>query len=353
MAQADTLVEPPVAWDLRGQRYREEGISVLEPFEGYWVNNLTNSVLTLRIPPVEEMVVDPTSALGPFTACDKDEKDAGDSWSIRIAATCLGACDLYNFAGVKPDGKATWDRHDRTEPPMSPGKSISLYFPHPDWSRRPGNYARDIRCEQGSISGNTPGMTTISGEISGLSWSFEISKNFTDDPAGDEITLQFDEIDDIPVDAEVLLIDLSLSKAIDLKVENTYVYRLARRDPVTKAGDTRFVLLVGSSEFVESEKEELTVPPTSTFLHQNYPNPFNPSTVIRYEIAKASEVAISIYDVKGSLVTVLYRGRRGPGRYEEVWESRNSLGVEVTSGVYFYRLVAGGYIRTRKMVLLR
>jgi hypothetical protein len=196
-------------------------------------------------------------------------------------------------------------------------------------------------------------MTGITAEISGFSWSFDISKNFTDEPAGDEITLQFDGIDDIPVDADVLLVDLTLSKAIDLQMENTYVYRLARRDPVKKAGDARFVLLVGSSEFVESEKEELTVPPASTVLHQNYPNPFNPSTVIRYEIAKACEVAISIYDVKGSLITVLYRGRRGPGRYEAVWEGRNSLGVDVTSGVYFYRLVAVDFVRTKKMVLLR
>lgn len=94
-------------------------------------------------------------------------------------------------------------------------------------------------------------------------------------------------------------------------------------------------------------------PPTANRLYQCYPNPFNAGTRIAFDISKPAEVSLRIYDVAGHLVHVLVEKRHEPGRYEEVWDGRDSKGNEVASGVYFYRLTAGSFTESKKIVLLR
>jgi hypothetical protein len=88
-------------------------------------------------------------------------------------------------------------------------------------------------------------------------------------------------------------------------------------------------------------------------LAQNFPNPFNPVTRIRYEIEASATVALRIYDVEGRLVRRLAGGYRAQGRHEELWDGRDGRGRAVASGIYYYRLDAGSFTETRKMVLLR
>jgi len=88
-------------------------------------------------------------------------------------------------------------------------------------------------------------------------------------------------------------------------------------------------------------------------LDQNYPNPFNPTTTIRFTLSEPSDVLLAVYDVSGALVRVLERGAKPSGTFETEWDGRNTSGAEVTSGVYFYRLTAGSFSETRKMVLLK
>lgn len=80
-------------------------------------------------------------------------------------------------------------------------------------------------------------------------------------------------------------------------------------------------------------------------LQQNYPNPFNPSTTIKYQLPKSTEVRLSVFDVLGREVSVLVNERRGAGVHEVKCEGSN-----LASGVYFYRLHAGGFVQTKKLV---
>jgi hypothetical protein len=95
--------------------------------------------------------------------------------------------------------------------------------------------------------------------------------------------------------------------------------------------------------------------PSSLSLYQNCPNPLNPSTTIRYSIPDGPglDTKIEVYNLRGALVKVLVDKVRGPGEYEVVWNGKDSSGREVPSGVYFYRLRAGGETLVKKMVVLR
>jgi hypothetical protein len=98
---------------------------------------------------------------------------------------------------------------------------------------------------------------------------------------------------------------------------------------------------------------ELKVP-VKLALYQNVPNPFNPTTVIRYDVpAQGARVSLAIYDVGGHLVRTLVDGSQTPGVKSVTWDGRDSRGTSVSSGIYFYRLRAGGEVITRKMVLIK
>jgi hypothetical protein len=88
-------------------------------------------------------------------------------------------------------------------------------------------------------------------------------------------------------------------------------------------------------------------------LYQNYPNPFNPQTTIAFRLTEPTHVSLEVFDASGGLVRTLIDGRRGKGEQREVWNGTDDGGRATASGIYFYRLRAGSFIETRKMVLLR
>ena len=87
-------------------------------------------------------------------------------------------------------------------------------------------------------------------------------------------------------------------------------------------------------------------------LDQNYPNPFNPSTQIRYNLEKAGMVSLKVFDVLGREVVTLVNDRQETGSYSVTFDAAQS-GRTLSSGVYFYRLEAGSYVSTHKMMLLK
>ncbi|MCH8303919.1 MAG: T9SS type A sorting domain-containing protein [Candidatus Marinimicrobia bacterium] len=93
--------------------------------------------------------------------------------------------------------------------------------------------------------------------------------------------------------------------------------------------------------------------PREFSLGQNYPNPFNPSTSIMYDVPLTSNVSLIIYDILGRNVRTLLNEQRNAGSYSVEWDGKNSNGLLVTSGIYFYRLEAGEFAVTKKMVLLK
>ena len=104
-----------------------------------------------------------------------------------------------------------------------------------------------------------------------------------------------------------------------------------------------------SSEFaVIYSVERVPGVPSEYGLEQNYPNPFNPRTVVSSQLPVASHVKLVVYDVLGREVGLLVNEGRAAGSYQDSFD-----GSGLASGVYFYRLTAGSFVQSRKMVLVR
>ena len=88
--------------------------------------------------------------------------------------------------------------------------------------------------------------------------------------------------------------------------------------------------------------------PSDYSLGQNYPNPFNSSSDIRYQISDIRHVRLTVYDLLGREVAVLVDEKKAPGTYEVRFDASG-----LASGVYLYRLTAGSFVQTRKMLLLQ
>ena len=94
--------------------------------------------------------------------------------------------------------------------------------------------------------------------------------------------------------------------------------------------------------------------PLVNALAQNFPNPFNPETTIRFDLAEAATVTVTVYDAAGQTVLTLVDGEHlSAGNYSRIWDGLNQNGEAVGSGVYFYEMNAGKFNSMKKMTLVR
>ena len=93
--------------------------------------------------------------------------------------------------------------------------------------------------------------------------------------------------------------------------------------------------------------------PLSFYLHQNHPNPFNPTPTIRYDLPEQAQLTLGIYDLLGKQIKTLVNQTQDAGNKTVVWDGTDEFGRSVSAGVYLYRIKAGEFIQTRKMVLLK
>jgi photosystem II stability/assembly factor-like uncharacterized protein len=88
--------------------------------------------------------------------------------------------------------------------------------------------------------------------------------------------------------------------------------------------------------------------PRETILHQNFPNPFNPSTIISYQVTSLCKVSLKVYDLVGREVATLVNNMKSAGSYNATFN-----GINMPSGIYFYRLQAGKFTQTKKLILVK
>ncbi len=115
----------------------------------------------------------------------------------------------------------------------------------------------------------------------------------------------------------------------------------------------RLVHLSKPSTAVVEVAESISDLPTTYTLSQNYPNPFNSDTVIRFGLPTSGPVDLALYNLAGQKVAALVEGPHQAGTYTVHWDGRDAHGRDLASGVYMYRLLAGGQTETRKLLFLR
>ena len=104
---------------------------------------------------------------------------------------------------------------------------------------------------------------------------------------------------------------------------------------------------------VSSVASSISSLPSEFALDQNYPNPFNPSTKIQFAIPASSHVSLKIYNSLGEEVATLVDNVMNAGTYSIEWNGKNHFNSTVASGVYFYRLTAGSFVQTKKMLMIK
>ncbi len=116
----------------------------------------------------------------------------------------------------------------------------------------------------------------------------------------------------------------------------------------SSSGSYKFI--TGDLIITDVNEKKIIELPSQFYLSQNYPNPFNPSTVISYQLSVASKVSLKVYDLLGREVETLVNEVQLPGSYNSQFSIRN---YQLPSGVYFYRLQAGEFSETKKMILIK
>lgn len=182
-------------------------------------------------------------------------------------------------------------------------------------------------------------------------------------PMGGEVKLSWPEMNNIPSDWDITLTDTDLNRTIDLRNSNEYVIevegsqnKIPGKKPFSplqpkpfqkeKAiSDARFLITINPNVPDGMIDNDI---PADFALKQNYPNPFNPTTNIKFEIAETSNVTLNIYNVMGQRVATLINEVKAPGKYEIAWNAQ-----EMASGIYYYRLRAGGVVFNRQMTLIK
>jgi hypothetical protein len=148
-------------------------------------------------------------------------------------------------------------------------------------------------------------------------------------------------------------------KQVAFSDTSEYIFTNSAAEPVAITSDAIYIYWIerngGTNGSLKKSAKLLTgITPISTStpdkfsLSQNYPNPFNPATKVKFDIPKQSIVQIKIYDLLGREIAELVNQQINPGTYEITWDASN-----YSSGIYFYKLTAGSFTDTKKMVLIK
>lgn len=134
----------------------------------------------------------------------------------------------------------------------------------------------------------------------------------------------------------------SVGRSIQQTTDNGYIIAGTRSNPLD--GSLWLIRLEADPVNIENE----TYTPLQFGILQNYPNPFNPATRIRYSLPRLTRVQIKVYDILANEVALLVNEEKPAGTYDITWNAAN-----LPSGIYFYQIIAGEFVQTKKMVFLK
>ncbi|MGE5621153.1 MAG: T9SS type A sorting domain-containing protein [archaeon] len=281
--------------------------SAIQPYQGYYFNNI-NNLVSLSIPvPVQVGKTSPDLQKSASYIPEKCIKAALYSEDRELSAV---------YASVDKRSGNDFDELDYFIPP-SDFSELCMHIENKDLQTQYKHLFIDSR----------PDMND--GQVYDIVLKNSLKRN---------AELRFTGMENFE-GYEIFLADRHLKRFYNLR-ENPNI----SLDPLLEKQE--FNLIVGKQSFIEEKKSSLL--PKDYLLLQNYPNPFNPYTVITYEIPSQVRVELTVYNVLGKEVTRLVDEVESPGRYEVKFQAER-----LPSGIYFCTIKSGGFTKTQKMVLMK
>ncbi|MBM4169755.1 MAG: T9SS type A sorting domain-containing protein, partial [Ignavibacteria bacterium] len=285
--------------------------SVLEPFRGYYFDNRTSALSSLKIP-------------YPFglQKTQTEDRPAVD-WRLQLIFESDINRDPENYIGIAASARDGFDELETRKPPLFLDQGF-LYFSRPEWDPEYSRFSSDYRPSLGE----------------GQTWDFEVSN-----PRMTVGKVQIRGMEKIPSDYSVLLVNPFNTEPFDLRANDTYVYR-------TVSERMAFTLIVGRKEFLDEQLARLL--PEEFELVQNFPNPFNASTSISIKLPRDADIRLEVYSLLGQHIRTLAAGTTRAGVHTYVWSGDDHTASIVTSGVYFCRLsVVGSLVKSKSMLFVK
>ncbi len=306
-----TLLRKPYFWD--GAQY-VPNIRQLTPWEGYFVLNDSEQVISLSIPAREAPTqFEKISVLSLHT-------DASDC-AVRFSAASGSLRDEYNYIGFAAAATQGRDLLDLPEPPQIQDY-VQVSFVE-DGQRYLANFKPEA--------------------TDGQQWRMIVTSSV----ANQEVRVLVEKIGLLPEGFDLFVLDEDQFNIVPL-TGATFNVRVGARNSIRS-----FRIILGTKEFAERASNGIPLVPLEFSLEQNYPNPFNPSTSIRYTLGKRSDVVLEVYDMLGQITKTLVHGEQLTGAYTVEFDGTNNGGASLASGVYIYRLRAGEFVESKKLLLLR
>jgi hypothetical protein len=287
--------------------------SSFSPYKAYYFNNIKNQ-LSLWIP------YDPNGILGKVS--EEKTLQIAKHDDLKLSVSMNDEVNSKIFIGFDSQSSNDFDKHDYFAPPGD-FEDARIVIKNKNLSTTYKYLMRESRSEVGE------------GQI----YDLEI-KNLT----GKELTLNFEGLANYN-SYHVYLVDERLNNSFKVSDDSKFTIP-------SHVKNTNFRLLIGSQSFIQSNGGNTA--PASFTLYQNYPNPFNPTTTIRYAIPllrgdeRGVFVTLKLYDLLGSEVRTILNEYQFSGNYEIEFDASG-----LASGVYIYKMQAGSFTDSRKMILLR
>ncbi len=300
----DPRVEAPVRFDGSAFQYEQ---TALQPWEGYFVRNNANEVLSVTLE-------GRAGSLG---------KRAAAGYNIEYKLVLHTEIEGANYHDQTVLGFASDAMADRDVL---------------DYSKAPpvGAFVRTSVLQ---------GKERLAGsfkprEEAGQYWDLEVESA----EASATARIQLTSLGHLPEDFEIIVLDLDAGKAIAVQDSS---FSVSVKEP------RRLRLFVSTPGYADRFNEDIPLEPVAFALHASYPNPFTTQTEIGYQLGERITVTLSVFDMLGKRVRTLVRETQPAGAYVAQWDGKNDAGALVASGVYLYRLQAGSFADTQKLLLVR
>jgi predicted small secreted protein len=327
----------------------------IEPGKGYWLNNTTGETVNITGVEVENLTLSLQKGWNLISGgfCDVSVNSIEDPDSI-IRPPVFEFDGTYQIATTISPGKGYWVN-------ASEDGSIAINCvtlaksanTSAEWESAPRLTLRDAQGNRQTLYFNA--TVLLDKEIKGISKPPLPPKGVFDARFTGDYLVTIDAEPVVDIYATQYPITLQIDNLMDTESSSWMIQEMLNNQVVREHSITSSTTITIEDQNIRQLKIANTTStlPQQFDLAQNFPNPFNPTTTIRYALPKDVSVQLEVFNLLGQRVKVLTNGYQSAGFKTIVWDGSDQYGNAVSSGIYIYRLTAGEFTKTRKMMLMK